>query len=151
MAGDNDRHIERRIRENRGRGLVNEWSRALSHACGVEIERNFFLPLETTEELKREFFARVKSRSQASKLWWESNDGSNLLAHLLDLSIDARTTPVILFSSIDLFVGAVRVPADCVLRNAMTVWKVVMEDLAIATEDLESGLCLERNLYNAVG
>lgn len=151
MAGDHRRDMELRLRKNRGHGLATEWSRSLSAACDVAISANSFLSIERTEELKRAFFTKVKMEGQAIKAWWEKQEKEILSAHLLDMCVHVRTLPVILFSSVDQFVGAVRVPADCVLRNAMAVWEVIKEDLSLATEDLQHGLCLEENFYNLSG
>jgi hypothetical protein len=151
MVEDHRRELEHRLRKNHGRRLAAEWSRSLSAASGVEISASSFISVERTEELKRAFFAKVKSEDRAMKASWEKDERETLLAHLLDTCVDVRTLEVILFNCLDRFVGAVRVPADCVLRNAMAVWQVVKEDLSMMTEDLQHGLCLEENFYAPSG
>jgi hypothetical protein len=150
MTADSQRSLEFRLRKDRGHRLITEWSRSLSEACKVEISENSFLSLEKTEEVKRAFFIKVKEE-QAIKAWWEKHEKETLLFHLLDICADVRTLIVILFSSVDQFIGAVRVPADSILENAMAVWEVVKEDLSLATEDLQHGLCLEENPYTPSG
>jgi len=151
MAEDHRRDLELRMRKNRGHGLATEWSRSLCAACGVEISASSFLSIKNTEELKSAFFTKVKTEAEAIKAWWEKHETETLSVHLLDLCVDVGALPVILFSSVDQFAGAVRVPADCVLRNAMAAWEVVKEDLSLATEDLQHGLCLEENVYTYSG
>jgi len=151
MAGDHEKKMELVLKKNRGHRIVATWSRRLSDACEVEISTASFLSIEKTEELKRAFFTKVKNEEETFKTYWKKQDRDGLIAQLLDKCIDVRFLPVILFSSVDQFVGAVRVPADCILRNAMSVWIVTGEDLSMATEDLQHGLCLEENYYTPTG
>jgi hypothetical protein len=148
--------MELALRRNRGGRLIADWSRLLSEAVGVEISTNSFLPIEHTEELKRAFFIKVvdvrerKTRKEL-RVNWEKRDIYNLVSRLNDLCIAVGPLPVVLFSSVDQFIGAIRLPADCILRNVISVWKVVEEDLCVTTEDLQHGLCLEENYYTRLG
>jgi hypothetical protein len=151
MASSHRREMELALKKNRGQRIVADWTRRLSLACGVEISAASFLSVEKTQELKSAFFDKVKNDRKAIKAFWERQDKDDLVAHLFDVCIDVRSLPVILFSSVDEFIGAVRVPAECILRNAMSVWRVVEEDLSLATDDLQSGLCLEENFYAPTG
>lgn len=151
MTKDNRKDLALSLRKNRGQRVVGEWSVSLCRACGVQVSAIPFLSLERTEKLKRAFFERVKSESKKPKLYWEKREWSEVAAHLIGLCTHARNPAVILFSSIDEFVGAVRIPADAVLKNALPVWEVVKDDLCLTTEDLQHGLCLEENFYTPSG
>ncbi|MCY2965979.1 MAG: hypothetical protein NT069_20500 [Planctomycetota bacterium] len=151
MTEDRQNDMELRLRKNRGHRLVADWSLSLSRACGVEISATSFLSIERTEDLRRAYFNKIRTISDKAKLFWGTQERDRLVAHLLDVCVDVRTTAVILFSSVDRFVGAVRVPADTVLRNAIAVWDIVNEDLCVTTDDLQHGLCLEENFYYPAG
>jgi hypothetical protein len=151
MTGNPREDLELRLKKNRGHRLVAEWSGSLSGACGIEISASSFLPIERTMELKRAFFTKVKARSEESSRCWDKQERDTVVSHLLNACVEVRSISVVLFSSVDQFVGAVRVPADSVLRNAMSVWEVVKEDLSLTTEDLQHGLCLEENFYTTSG
>jgi hypothetical protein len=151
MGRDRRRDLEIGLRKNLGKRLARDWLASLSEACGTVIADTSFLSLEKTEKLKTAFFARVKTESKDVSLCWRREDEDTPASHLRDLCADVRGLPVILFSSVDHLVGAARVPADLILRNAMSVWKVVEEDLSLTTEDLQHGLCLEANFYTPSG
>lgn len=102
-------------------------------------------------ELKNVFFAKVKSESEKSRRPWKRQDRDAVVNHLLNVAVGVSTMSAILFSSVDPYIGAVRVPADRVLRNAMSVWDVVKEDLSLTTEDVQHGLCLEENFSTPSG
>lgn len=110
------------------------------------------MSVENTEELKNRFAERLmRSNRITATRNWSKRDLDAMLGYFHDVCIDVRTMPVVLFSSIDDLVGAIRVPADSILRNPMAVWKVVEGDLSLATEDLQHGLCLEETFYTISG
>jgi hypothetical protein len=151
MAEDRRTDLEFRLRNNRGRLLVADFSIALSEACGVKVAAQSFLSIQQTEELKKPFFTRVRDERERPMPYWQKQDRACVVAYCHDLGRDIGPHPVILFSSIDRYVGAVRLPADSILQNAMSVWSVVKDDLSLATEDLQNGLCLEENFYTPGG
>src|SRR5205085_2381133 len=59
--------------------------------------------------------------------------------------------PVILFSSVDYWIGAVKAPAGPVLANARRVLKVVEDDLNLTSAEAEDGLCVARDYYTPDG
>jgi hypothetical protein len=129
--------------------FADDWVRRISQASGLEISMNSFLSIEETKKLKTAFFDRVKYPTEGFRFFWHKRDRESLQSHLRALSVAVRDLRVVLFSSVDHLIAAVRVPADCVLANAMGVWEIVEEDLSLATEDLRNGLCLEENYYTA--
>jgi hypothetical protein len=149
MQSDNAKRLELALRKNRGRRLVAEFSLRLSQAFDVEVCASSFLSIEETGELKTAFYSIVRDERRAVRTFWRKTQSDDLIAHLLEMRKIARSPNAIVFSSVDRFIGAVRVPADCVLRNAMVVWQVVGEDLSLATDDLHDGLCLEETFYTA--
>jgi hypothetical protein len=152
MGGSDARDLERALSKNRGRRLVADWSQLLSRACGIEISAMSFLSIEETAVLKRAFYNLVKDERKRARAYWKKSERNDLGAHLSSMGTRARSLgPVVLFSSVDQFVGAVRIKADCVLQNAMRVWHVVGEDLSAVTDDLHHGLCLEENFYTDEG
>ena len=58
---------------------------------------------------------------------------------------------MVLFSDVDEYIGAARVRTDAVLEHPMRIWEFVGNDLALATADLSSGLCVEINSYTSEG
>lgn len=151
MPGDRRKDLELALRENRGRRLIADWSARLSGACGHEISASSFLSIEKTEELKVAFFTKLRDGTEALKVNWIKQEQTELLTHLLDVSVAVGALQVVLLSSVDRFIGGVYLPANCVLRNVMATWKVVEEDLSMATEDLQHGFCLEENFYTPAG
>jgi hypothetical protein len=151
MDSGNSKRMELALRRNRGREIVDEWTRTFTQICGIEVSESSFLPIEDTERLKSAFFDRIKNRTGTRTEYWDKLDTDELVALLHDLCIDVRSLPVVLFNEADQFIGGVRVPVDYVLRNAMAVWKIVGQDLSLVTEDLQNGLCLEENSIRPSG
>ncbi|QVL30345.1 hypothetical protein KIH39_15960 [Telmatocola sphagniphila] len=151
MSTERLKNIELRIRRQRGRLLKADWLKSLNKACGFEFSEKLFLTLEHTEELKIAFFKKVKNENAQSSNHWSKSEIAKILSGLFGLSKTLMSTEVILFSSIDQFVGGIRVPAGLILRNLLPVWQLVNEDFAMTTEDVEHGICLEENPYTETG
>lgn len=98
-----------------------------------------FLDPGATSALKAAFFERVKSGKVDLHGYWQP------------LARAARIEPVILFSSVDEYSGAVQLLLTPALLNVEIVWEVVGEDLCIATGDNQDGLCLEESDYDSDG
>lgn len=139
------------LRKNRGESIRRDWMARLKEACAYEILPEHFLALEPTETLKKEFFERVKGNNQVQRRQWPASSLEELANALMDLSIDLRSLPAVLFSSADKYLGAVQMPASVALSNFTAVWKVVEEDFCLVTLDLENGLCVEVNFYDERG
>jgi hypothetical protein len=139
------------VRRNRGSQILGGWIAALKEACGFEATPENFLTLEETEELKRKFFERVKSKNNCFHRYWPQEALRDIASLLKGLGPAAYSTTVALFSNVDKYIGAVSLPAGRVLSNPEAVWKVVDEDLSITTLDLQHGLCLEYNFYTDGG
>lgn len=143
--------LELALRKERGKRIFHEWTNSLAEACGTKVSSANFLSIEHTDELKREFFRRLKAKQGVSRHNWPKHSLPELSAQLTDLCIDLRLTPVVLFSDVDEYLGAVELPATSVLLNIARVWKVVHDDFRVATPDITSGLCLEANFYDLRG
>jgi hypothetical protein len=147
---DNRTRLEIAIRRNRARQIAPAWYRDLGDACKMQIVGEMFISTDDTINLKKNFFEKVRSHQGSSQLWHPS-DSTELFDQLAKLAGRVGSLPVVLFSSVDELLGAVRLPADTILANAQGVIAVVSEDLCIATDDLSSGLSLEFNYYNSSG
>jgi hypothetical protein len=150
MSEERRNEMESRLRQNRARRIVDGWSLDLGNACGIAVARSAFLSPEDSSVLKTCFIEKLTDPG-TEKTWWRQQEKPLLLKHLHYLSDAVGAMPIILFSSVDSLLGAVRLPADLILRNVVAVWSVVQEDLCIATEDLADGLCLEQNFHTPDG
>ena len=139
------------LRKNRGRQIAGEWTRRLTLACRYEVHPEHFLPLEETEALKRAFNERLKANEGVVRRNWPNGSFAEIAVVMQDLAIDLRATPAVLFSSVDPYLGAVRVPGSALLLNFQSVWQVVEHDFSLVTPDLQNGLCVETNFYDAAG
>lgn len=127
------------------------WIKRLSEACATTIAHKAFVDPHQTADLKRRFFERVGQSASAERLFLPVNEMDRAVTCLDGLGRRLSGDRVLLFHSMDAYLGAVALPAAAVLRNAVKVWDVVGEDLCIATEDISSGLCLEKNWYDDHG
>ena len=152
MVEHGENRLGMSLRRNRGRRIVGEWTAGLQRVLGVSVTADSFLSLRQTESLKRSFFQRLKDGKFTTKTSYWTKEEQPILARLLQ-SLGSKAGPkmIVLFSEVDPFVGAIRVPANSVLQNAFGVWEFVGEDLSLASESLNSGLCLEENFYDGEG
>ena len=144
--------LEKAINANRGHLIAADWSIALSEACGVEIGKDRFLAVDITVELKRAVFEKLRNHGNTIRTqFWRKEQFEDVESYLSALSSRVHDLRVILFSSVDESIGAVILPADCILSRVKVVWTMVGEDLCLTTEDLQHGLCLEENFYGDKG
>jgi hypothetical protein len=146
-----DGDLRSRLAAFRAMKLRGEWLAALSAACGHPIEEQAFLEKPRTKELKEAFFSMVRDRRDAVRVCRGVDEKHRVREYFATISPAIWTRHVALFSSRDEYYGAVRVPAQWVLKNPFDIWKVTEQDLSVAAEDLSSGLCLEYNYYNRHG
>jgi hypothetical protein len=144
------------IRRNRGKQIAGNWVHALEEACGIQPSAQDFLGLRETEDLKKAFFQRVREVASGTTVpslhqYWALGQLADLTMCLRQLAGTVNGMRARLFSSADKYIGAVRVPADRILLHPFETWRVVEEDLALVTDDLLSGLCLELNYYDTHG
>ncbi len=145
-----DQYLALAIRRNRGERLRADWMARLALACAFEIHSEYFLSLEETDGIRKRFTSKLKRPGTFRKNW--PRGSVNAIAELIkNLSITLRSQPVLLFSSVDYYVGAVVVPAHVLLVNFLAVWEVVGEDFRVVTPDLGSGLCVGVEYYDAKG
>lgn len=110
-----------------------------------------FLPLGDTDDLKNRFADRLKEGPGLVRRNLPKASLRRLAEALLELSRSMESTPLVVFNSIDEYIGAVQLPANVVLQNFLAVWDVVGEDFSVATRELQSGLCVEINFYDTDG
>jgi hypothetical protein len=139
------------IRQNRGTQILPLWIATLEHACGVAPKNDDFVGLTETLNLRKRFFERVKSGVEGSHFYLRVGSFDELKQRLKSLGHRLGPRPLILFSSVDRLIGAVRIPAISALENAEAVWEVVGEDLSLTSADLVDGLCVEKNYYGGNG
>ena len=140
MEGESS--LDSRLRKERVRSLLPGWKRALEEEAHIRLTDGDFLSIEETQELRTAFFGRVKATSSVVIPGERLRD---VLEEMSNLANTLGDWPVILFSSEDTLLGAVRVPAGAVLQHPLDVWAVVKQDLSLTSEDVLHGLCLERN------
>jgi len=139
------------LRRNRARTLIPNWIERLRHATGFEVNAANFLPPNRTLRLKEAFVKRLKEDAQISRRNFPIGSEPHIRDLLMDASIDLRTDPLILFSTVDQDIGAVQLPAASLLANFLEVWKIVRGDFSATTPDGKDGLCVEVNHYDLSG
>jgi hypothetical protein len=147
-----NRKLELALRKNRGSNILYEWTQRLVQACQREVLPEQFLPLEETERLRSVYSQKVASGEDIVRRNFPK--GQLGMIERLFRTFSERLDPeqiVVLFSSVDYYVGAVQLPAEPILRNLLSVWGVVEEDLRLATLDMKNGLCLEVNFNDMEG
>mgnify|MGYP001558592653 CR=1 FL=1 len=150
MGTPSSRKLELALRKNKGRLLRPKWTRALKEASGFMATPQDFLSLEETETMKAAFLNASRSQGVLRR-YRNKGELSAITASIRRLSHDAGSIPVLLFSRVDDVLGAVCLPAAPVLNHPTSVWKVVGEDLCIATTDMGTGLRVETNFYHEDG
>jgi hypothetical protein len=123
---------------------------ALQEASGIVVLKDDVLSLQDTDALRAAFFAKV-ARKDSFRQLWPTTALPEIVTILQNVARQTAGTQVVLLSSVDRDMGAVYVPAEQVLEHAPAVWGIVGEDLCILTPDINEGLCLGREYYNAVG
>lgn len=144
------RRLELALRRNRGTQIRPGWLAAIRAACHVDVSEEDLLPLEETEDLKHAFFVALKERCSYLE-HWPASALTEIATLLSIMAADVGSLPIVLFSSVDQYIGALQLPASAVLENSLATWRVVEEDLRFATIDMKSGLCLEFNDYTEIG
>jgi hypothetical protein len=140
-------------RRRRGQLLAAEWLRSLGAALGTVLSPSSLLGIEETEAIKAQCITRlVEDPEVARKVWPDPMPQGppapdEVVDHVARLA-QAQDFDAILFAESDYNVGATRVSANAVLRNANAVWQLTRHDVMFVTPDLADGLCLE---YNHVG
>ena len=138
------------LRRNRGKALLTGWHDEFRAVTGFKLSAAALLTLEATDQLKEALVARLQS-PDASYREWPAEQSEQVVAHLHVLARHAGSSQVVLFSKVDEYIGAARVGADAILREPMRLWEFVGNDLTLVTEDLASGLSVERNQYTRGG
>ena len=118
----------------------------------MAVSKDYFLNRQETTDLKTRFFDRVRLSQQEEEQVYSPVENKEALGFAMSQLADAVVdVSVVLFSDVDKYIGAVRLPAHVILKNAFDVWGLVREDLSFATQDIESGFCLAQNYYDASG
>ena len=134
-------------RKLKGQSILPGWKIAFEAAAKVTINLDNFLALEKTEELRNQFFDLVKSFNNSHQF-----APINALGELsLSLQPKAPQSEVVLFHSMDKYIGAYLINAETIIKNLEAIWVVTEEDLSFAIPDLANGFCLERNFYGPNG
>jgi hypothetical protein len=141
--------LEDALIRNRAMRIFSPWLASISEALAMTVSKEHFLTRQETAALKTRFFDQVILRQQnREEVYYSVEDKETLSAAMHQLADTVVDLPSVLFSDVDRYIGAVRLPAGVILRNAFRVWELVKEDLSFVTEDLESGFCLEYNYYD---
>lgn len=139
------------LRKNRGKQIRPDWIVRLKQACGYEVPSESFLSLETTETLKSDFLAQVRRHQASGRQYWLGGACDRFANCLNKLGLELGSKRLVLFSSVDEYLGAVELPAAVITSGFRAIWDVVEEDFCVTTADLKDGLCVELNFYDADG
>jgi hypothetical protein len=150
VSEDRSTRLALAIRRNRGKALLPDWLERFNSLTGARADSDILLSLEATEQLRVEFVNRMQSGAICYREW-PVHRKDNLTGFLRALSRNVGSLEVVLFSDVDEYIGAASVRSDAVLENATDIWEFVGNDLAFATLDLSSGLCVEMNYYTSEG
>jgi hypothetical protein len=135
---------------NRGERIRINWLDALSSACSCDLSQNMLLPLQETSYLKDRFFQRVKFGGELHN-FWTVEKYPELLSFLVNIGKKTHGLEFVLFHSMDNCIGAIRMKSETIFENIERIWDITQEDLCLASEKIEDGLCLEFNYYNQLG
>ncbi len=137
-------------RKHKGLTILPGWITAFEEATKDTISPDNFLDLDKTKELRTKFFDHV--RNFEGKPRFASNcDLGILKSGLQNRFYQGENLEVILFHSMEKYIGALLTQANVILKKLEAIWRVAEEDLCVATLDLASGFCLERNYYDSNG
>ena len=139
------------LRKNRGSRILGPWVAKFVEASGIKISSNNFLTLEKTEALKQSFFEKIKIDKNIVHKSWPVDRLKEIMSLIGDLTISYHDVSVVLFSSVDQYIGAICLKVSEIFPNLEAIWNVIGEDLSVTTEDLKSGICLESNFYTETG
>ncbi len=132
--------------------IRDRWLNDLALACGTPVTSADLIDLTETARLKNSFTAKLADKdSPCWKAQWTKNCESDAYRVLAALGTQGIGIKFVLFSSVDDLIGACVVDASAVLEHAADVWKVVKNDLNLATADLAAGVCLESNYSSEQG
>lgn len=137
-------------RRQRGRAILPQWKSAFEAAANQSVTFDSFLDLEETERLRAGFFDKVRDFNCRHRFAM-NDDFGKMTSDLQSIMARPDGRRVVLFHSKDKFIGALKVDAETVLSALEAIWRIVEEDLCVATIDLSSGFCLERNYYDEAG
>ena len=150
MTEDRRDTIKLLQRRQKGNAIQNEWIRTFKKICGINVTVDDFVHLEKTERLKREFYSMVRERSLDSRFVL-NKDFDELIEEFEEIAQCKGKQIVLLFHKMDEFIGALRLTRNGAFNNAQSIWHIADEDFALATSDLKSGICLEKNFYDRSG
>lgn len=142
----------RELARQEGLKLIPGRIRALHKASGVQVKPADFITPEETLVLREGFFENVKKWHYAHyPTHWRRDEIRKVALTLQVIAGKVGSKRAVLLSHDDNLSGAVRLPADRILKRFMHVWEIVGQDLCLTTEDLGSGLCLEVNYTERFG
>jgi hypothetical protein len=142
-----DPELDLALRRNRGRRLVSEWLARFRTAAEYEPAIGDFLGLEDTMRLKQRFVEILRSRISVKRCSVPAFSHETMFGQLKSWN-PGGPPRVVLFSSLDQYIGGLQLPPDVVFARAKDIWGVVGEDLSMCSEDLSHGFCLELNYYD---
>jgi len=135
--------MQRLAAENKGRRVWPSFRRALSVALDMEVRDEDRVSIDETAALRTLFEARLRSGRDVALEQGPRATLPAILEHLRTVGIRRHGLVVVLLHANDATTGAVRVPLNAVLANALRTWAVVERDLCLVTDRAVDGLCLE--------
>lgn len=144
-------NLDHAVRKNKGLQLKDKWIAKLQETGDIKILPEDILTIAETDRLKKSFFERIKNGNDVEHKNWSYVQISDQVSFLRVLGINLKNISVIVFSSADKYIGAIRLPMVYVFTHLDEIWDVVGEDLCVTTDDLISGFCFEFNFYTESG
>jgi hypothetical protein len=138
------------LRKQKGKTILPKWKTALEEAINQSVSLDSFLDIGETEQLRADFFDKVRLHNHEHQFVTKDNLGKMLSElHLSIARYGGRR--VVVFHSNDKYIGALQVDAEVIAHALEAIWRVVEEDLCVATIDLSGGFCFETNYYDEFG
>jgi hypothetical protein len=91
------------------------------------------------------FLERLRATPE-QQWFWSGEERSHVIAALRSIPVQSHTK-MILFSDVDIYIGAVTIDGKVVLEHPFEIWDVVGNDLMLSSPSIGDGLCLEFNIY----
>lgn len=150
VSKKNDRDVDLLRRKQRGRQIFPKWKDKIEKVVHQDIDSDCFLGIKETDNLRSRFIDKVKNEHQ-NRLFFGERDLERVLDRLRNRLSQFDACRIVVFHDDDRYLGALLVTPLAIATTLDDLWRALNDDLCIATIDLNSGFCLERNFYNESG
>jgi hypothetical protein len=142
---ERSRALEKRLRERRSRLALARLADTLEE-IGLDPSQYRPVALDEVDSIWPRFVTRLRNRAESAERW-PARDRDVVVKRLAEVARDVTGLPVVWLFQADSEPVGVEVPADPVIRSALTHFVSRAADLMLATRDVTDGLTLELNHY----